>query len=37
MILYFEANTAKNLAYIFLKIVVTNYNAPEKIISDKNK
>jgi hypothetical protein len=28
---------AENLVYIFLKIVIINYNALEKMISDKNK
>jgi hypothetical protein len=37
IILYFKANTAENLAYTFLKVVITNYSALEKIISDRNK
>jgi hypothetical protein len=37
IILYLEANTAKNLAYIFLRIVITNYNILEKMILDRNK
>jgi hypothetical protein len=37
IILYLKANTAEDLAYIFLRVVITNYNALEKIISDKNK
>jgi hypothetical protein len=37
IILYLEANIAKNLAYMFLKVVVINYNTLEKMISDKNK
>jgi hypothetical protein len=37
MILYLEANTAENLAYMFLRVVVANYNALEKMISDRNK
>jgi hypothetical protein len=37
MILYLEANTAKNLAYIFLRIIVANYSASEEMISDRNK
>jgi hypothetical protein len=37
MILYLEASTAKNLVYIFLRIIIANYSALEKIISDKNK
>jgi hypothetical protein len=37
IILYLEANTAEDLAYIFLRVVVANYSALEKMISDKNK
>jgi hypothetical protein len=37
IILYLKASTVKDLVYIFLKVVVTNYNVLEKIISDKNK
>jgi hypothetical protein len=37
IILYLEANIIENLAYMFLKVVVTNYNALEKMISDRNK
>jgi hypothetical protein len=37
IILYLEANIAKNLAYVFLKIVIANYSALEEMISDKNK
>jgi hypothetical protein len=37
IILYLKASTAENLVYIFLKVVVANYNALEKMISDKNK
>jgi hypothetical protein len=37
IILYLKANTAENLAYIFLRVVVANYNALEKMISNKNK
>jgi hypothetical protein len=37
IILYLKANTAENLAYMFLRVVVTNYSALEEIISDKNK
>jgi hypothetical protein len=37
MILYLEASIAEDLAYAFLRVVVVNYNAPEKIISDRNK
>jgi hypothetical protein len=28
---------AEGLAYIFLRVVVANYSALEKMISDKNK
>jgi hypothetical protein len=37
IILYLKANITEDLAYIFLKVIVTNYNILEKIISDKNK
>jgi hypothetical protein len=37
IILYLEANIIENLAYIFLKIVIANNNALEKMISDRNK
>jgi hypothetical protein len=37
MILYLEANTAEDLAYIFLRVVVANYNTLEEMISDRNK
>jgi hypothetical protein len=37
MILYLEASIIKDLAYMFLRIVVANYNVPEEMISDKNK
>jgi hypothetical protein len=37
IILYLEANTAEDLAYMFLRVVVANHNALEKIISDRNK
>ena len=37
IILYLKASTAENLAYIFLRIIITNYNAPKEMISDKNK
>jgi hypothetical protein len=37
MILYLEANIAENLAYMFLRVVIANYNAPEKMISDRDK
>jgi hypothetical protein len=34
---YLKTNTAKDLAYIFLRIVVANHNTPEEIISDRDK
>jgi hypothetical protein len=37
IILYLEANTIENLAYMFLRVVVINYSALEEMISDKNK
>jgi hypothetical protein len=37
IILYLKVNTVENLAYTFLKIVVTNYNTLKKMISDRNK
>jgi hypothetical protein len=37
MILYLKANIAEDLVYIFLKVIVANYNALEEIISDRNK
>jgi hypothetical protein len=37
IILYLEANTAKDLAYMFLRIVIANHNALEEMISDKDK
>jgi hypothetical protein len=37
IILYLKASIAEDLAYMFLKVVVINYSALEKIISDKNK
>jgi hypothetical protein len=37
IILYLEASTAKDLAYVFLRVVVANYSALEEMISDKNK
>jgi hypothetical protein len=37
IILYLEASIAEDLVYIFLKVVVANYSALEKMISDKNK
>jgi hypothetical protein len=37
MILYLKASIIKNLAYVFLKVVVANYSALEKMISDRDK
>jgi hypothetical protein len=37
IILYLKASMVENLAYAFLRVVVTNYSALEEIISDKNK
>jgi hypothetical protein len=37
MILYLEASTAEDLAYMFLRVIITNYNALEKMISNRNK
>jgi hypothetical protein len=37
IILYLEVNTAENLAYIFLRVVIANYSVPEEMISDRNK
>jgi hypothetical protein len=37
MILYLKASTAEDLAYMFLRVVVTNYSALKEVISDRNK
>jgi hypothetical protein len=37
MILYLEASIAEDLVYTFLRVVVANYNALEKMISDRDK
>jgi hypothetical protein len=37
IILYLEASTAEDLAYIFLRVVVTNHNTLEEMISDRDK
>jgi hypothetical protein len=37
IILYLKANTAEDLAYMFLRVVVANYNALEEIISDMSQ
>ena len=36
-ILYMEALTAEDLAYIFLKIIINNHGSLEEIISDRDK
>jgi hypothetical protein len=37
IILYLEASISEDLAYMFLRVVIANYSAPEEIISDRNK
>jgi hypothetical protein len=37
IILYLEASIIEDLAYMFLRVVVANYNTREKMISDRNK
>jgi hypothetical protein len=37
IILYLEASIIKDLAYMFLRVIVANHNALEEIISDRNK
>jgi hypothetical protein len=37
IILYLKANIAEDLVYIFLRVIIANYNALKEIISDKNK
>jgi hypothetical protein len=37
IILYLKASIAEDLAYMFLRVVVANHSAPEKIISDRDK
>jgi hypothetical protein len=37
MILYLEASTVEDLAYMFLRIIVINHSALKEIISDRNK
>jgi hypothetical protein len=37
MILYLEASIIEDLAYIFLRVIVANYNALEEMISDRDK
>jgi hypothetical protein len=37
MILYLKASTTEDLAYAFLRIIIANYSALEKMISDRDK
>jgi hypothetical protein len=37
IILYLEANTVEDLAYVFLRVIIANHSVLEKIISDRNK
>jgi hypothetical protein len=37
IILYLKASIAKDLAYIFLRVIIANYNIPKEMISNKNK
>jgi hypothetical protein len=37
MILYLKASIVEDLVYIFLRVIIANYNALEEMISDKNK
>jgi hypothetical protein len=37
IILYLKASIIEDLVYTFLRIIITNYNALEKMISDRNK
>jgi hypothetical protein len=37
IILYLKASTAEDLVYMFLRVVVANYNALEEMILDKDK
>jgi hypothetical protein len=37
MILYLKANTAEDLAYIFLRVIIANYSTLEEMISDRDK
>jgi hypothetical protein len=36
-IFYLKANIIEDLAYAFLRVIIINYSALEKIISNKNK
>jgi hypothetical protein len=37
IILYLEVSIVEDLVYMFLKMIITNHNVLEEIISDKNK
>jgi hypothetical protein len=37
IILYLKVNIVEDLAYMFLRVVVANYNTLEEMISDRNK
>jgi hypothetical protein len=37
IILYLEASIIENLAYMFLRVIIVNYNALEEMILDRNK
>jgi hypothetical protein len=37
MILYLKTSIAEDLAYMFLRVIIANYNTLEKMISDKDK
>ena len=37
ILLYKEASIVEDLAYIFLRTIVTNYSLPKEIISDRDK
>jgi hypothetical protein len=37
MILYLKASIIKYLTYMFLRIIIANYNTLEEMISDRNK
>jgi hypothetical protein len=37
MILYLKASIIENLVYVFLRVIIANYNILEEIISDRNK
>jgi hypothetical protein len=37
IILYLKANIVEDLAYTFFRVIITNYNILEKMISDRDK